>query len=71
MQGLHIISHDAIKVARAGSRGCLSTKVYKASSRGTDDSEQVHSKKSAPKEEVARSKGKLQHHGREPPVARS
>lgn len=45
------ISHDAIKVARAGSRGCLSTKVYKASSRGTDGSEQVHSKKSAPKEE--------------------
>lgn len=33
LQGLHIISHDAIKVARAGSRGCLSTKVYKASSR--------------------------------------
>lgn len=45
------ISHDAIKVARAGSRGCLSTKVYKASSRGIDGSEQVHSKKSAPKEE--------------------
>lgn len=53
------ISRDAIKAARAGSRGCLSTKEHQAFSRGTDGSEQVHLKKSAPGEEVVRSKGKL------------